>query len=67
MRQLQQIERMGKTTHPNSKPGESIVTAAEVALGSFRDLPPARKKLRSSNSDKAEFGNGQCFVLFVFI
>ena len=34
MRQLQQIERMGKTIHLNSKPGESIVTAAEVALGS---------------------------------
>jgi hypothetical protein len=43
MKQLQQIERMGKTIHPNSKPGESMVTAAEVTLGSFRDLPPARK------------------------
>ena len=34
---------IGKTIHPHPTLGESIGMAAEVALGSCTDLPPARK------------------------
>jgi len=34
---------IGKTIHPHPTVGESIGMAAEVAHGSCKDLPPARK------------------------
>lgn len=34
---------IGKTIHPHSTLGESIDMAAEIAHGSYTDVPPARK------------------------
>ena len=34
---------IGKTIHPHPTLGDSIGMAAEVAHGSWTDLPPARK------------------------
>ena len=35
---------IGKTIHPHPTLGESIGMAAEVALGSCTDVPPAKSK-----------------------